>query len=582
MLNTEIMKKRCLFVFFFAIARIVAAQPASGIAPNFTLRDLNGNWHTLYNYLDQGKTVFLDFSAAWCQPCWNFHNTHIFRDLYQQHGPSGMPGVNANTTNDVMVFFIEGEPNNTRNQLYGIAGSGSSQATQGNWVTGTPYPILDTNATTTTALLNAWGVNSYPTIFMICRDRLVYKFNQQPASQLYSAALYGCPNYAPSTTVDAKAVSYKDETYFFCTPDPMVRFQNYSLSSTITSANINIFSNNTQVYTHNWTGNLPPYQIANVQLPPFTANPYSGYRFEVQVTGDSYIANNKSTDSLFWVYSAGNAATLPKTENFDASPLLPYKFRTSSYYVEPVSNSIGTNPVIYVKGTNGQNTRAIRFHNRLLFWYKTLDLVIGNYNTQTTGSPKLEFDVAYAQYNGGENDTLEVLVSKDCGTTWQVAWMKSGNTLATRTPVGNFTDFYPQQASHWRHETVDLSPYKDPNTMIIFRTHCALGNDIWIDNLNLHSTTNINEIAADNAAMNIYPNPVKEDINIELDFAIPTKGDIVITSITGQVFRQLKNLSLTKGINKITIPSQSLSSGLYYVIFKNNETSITRKFMMAR
>lgn len=40
----------------------VHAQLANGsIAPDFTLVDLNGTTHTLYDYLDDGYTVFLDF-----------------------------------------------------------------------------------------------------------------------------------------------------------------------------------------------------------------------------------------------------------------------------------------------------------------------------------------------------------------------------------------------------------------------------------------------------------------------------------------------------------------------------------------
>ena len=38
------------------------AQITNGsTAPNFILDDLNGNEHKLYNYLDQGKYVILDF-----------------------------------------------------------------------------------------------------------------------------------------------------------------------------------------------------------------------------------------------------------------------------------------------------------------------------------------------------------------------------------------------------------------------------------------------------------------------------------------------------------------------------------------
>ena len=51
------------------------------------------------------------------------------------HGPAGMPNVSASTTDDVMVFFIEGD----ESSLAALQGGSGSQ---GDWITGTPYPII--------------------------------------------------------------------------------------------------------------------------------------------------------------------------------------------------------------------------------------------------------------------------------------------------------------------------------------------------------------------------------------------------------------------------------------------------------
>ena len=104
------MKKLLIAIIVLLSFNNVQAQLANGsIAPDFTLVDLNGTTHTLHDYLDNGYTVFLDFSAVWCGPCWSYHISHALSNLYENHGPTGFPNVSPNTTNDVMVFFIEGD-----------------------------------------------------------------------------------------------------------------------------------------------------------------------------------------------------------------------------------------------------------------------------------------------------------------------------------------------------------------------------------------------------------------------------------------------------------------------------------------
>jgi thiol-disulfide isomerase/thioredoxin len=67
--------KKSLLLLSFVLAGcfgVLAQMPNGSTAPNFTVVDINGNSHNLYSLLDQGKTVYLDFFATWCSPCWNY------------------------------------------------------------------------------------------------------------------------------------------------------------------------------------------------------------------------------------------------------------------------------------------------------------------------------------------------------------------------------------------------------------------------------------------------------------------------------------------------------------------------------
>ncbi|WP_430402598.1 T9SS type A sorting domain-containing protein [Fluviicola sp.] len=144
------------------------------IAPNFTLTDINGNSHTLYDYLDAGKTVYIDFFACHCPFCWNYHNSNSLSNLYDQYGPN-------TPTDDVFVFAIEYDPNNGNNEFYGISGN-----TQGNWVAGTNYPQINPEGAARTSIISNYAVNYYPLIYAICPDRTITEIGKKTTSQLYA------------------------------------------------------------------------------------------------------------------------------------------------------------------------------------------------------------------------------------------------------------------------------------------------------------------------------------------------------------------------------------------------------------
>jgi len=56
------MNRICIlfFALFFLYGCVMAQLPPGTLAPNFTGTDLDGNTWTLYDILDEGKSVLLD------------------------------------------------------------------------------------------------------------------------------------------------------------------------------------------------------------------------------------------------------------------------------------------------------------------------------------------------------------------------------------------------------------------------------------------------------------------------------------------------------------------------------------------
>ncbi len=108
-------------------------------------------------------------------------------------------------------------------------------------------------------------------------------------------------------------------------------------------------------------------------------------------------------------------------------------------------------------------------------------------NTASYNSLTLTFDVAYQPYSlTSYIDSLQVLVSTDCGNTFSPIYTKWGNTLNT-TGIVSTASFIPT-AAQWRTETLNLNAYIGQSIIVSFRNIGRYGNNTYIDNINFNGT----------------------------------------------------------------------------------------------
>ena len=193
----------------------------------------------------------------------------------------------------------------------------------------------------------------------------------------------------------------------------------------------------------------------------------------------------------------------------------------------------------------------------------------------------LSFYMSYAKFaaNSGFSDTLEVLVSGDCGKNFVSVWKKYGDDLATT--VATTSAFVPEFAWQWRKEWVDLSDYTDSTYMVIkFRNISNYENNIYIDNIN------INEIFALDIEENLgleniqlYPNPASDQVN--LSFVAQKAGvwNLELMDIAGKSIWN-KEIQAITGENKMFIDVAGFPRGMYMVKFANEDASKVEKLIL--
>lgn len=293
------------------------------------------------------------------------------------------------------------------------------------------------------------------------------------------------------------------------------------------------------------------------------------------------VSNNNSLDSTeiqgyITVNIPGVGDVLSFGENFDSGAYPPSNLTI-------VNNDGGiTWELDSLASVSGEY--SIKINNLINTNYGSTDELVLPYLDLSTAHPDsnvfMSFKWAYAKSDPTFSDELLVLLSTDCGVNYNQVFYKTQTALATGPT--QTTQFVPD-SSQWRDAYISLNNYRNETYVQLKIVNVTDGgNNLYIDNIYVGdgsiSTTGVNE--ADNQLNNIavFPNPAKDQINIQFSSNSHASVEIIISDING-INLQKEVFIPHKGIVNKSYSMSNMNEGVYFVTVRSNKYTNTKKII---
>lgn len=269
----------CLTLFVFTLSGF--SQPLTPYAPNVVVHDIDGGVHDLYQYLDQNRTVVLEF--------YNSSNTASINSRPGVENLYNTVGLGGDLSHAILSIDLDSTTNT----------EAAFQATHGisSAITDSVQKFLAYNP----------DVNT-PMFIVICPDRLwQVRYGSIFDDETYITSMSSnCPSLSPYA-LDGKILSYfGNPQYCDGATEASFYIQNYSMTDPLTSAKIVATEGGIERGSIVWTGNLEPYEIDTVTIELENIAGIDLITFELEeVNGvaDTYTSNN----SFLQTFNEGRA-----------------------------------------------------------------------------------------------------------------------------------------------------------------------------------------------------------------------------------------------------------------------------------
>tara|TARA_B110000261_G_scaffold141402_1_gene162047 strand:- start:355 stop:867 length:513 start_codon:yes stop_codon:yes gene_type:complete len=169
------------------------------------------------------------------------------------------------------------------------------------------------------------------------------------------------------------------------------------------------------------------------------------------------------------------------------------------------------------------------------------------------------------------------MVSNDCGKTWTTKWAKTGSEL-NYFGTNNQSIIAPAAEDNWNEATVNVDA--TGGVLVKFKVSTGRGNSLWLDDIQVFSTTSTGAELESVSKITTYPNPVNDNLSIDISSDEASSINVKIIDIMGKVIMDLGSKELQTGLNTISVNTSSLASGMYNVEVSSTEGSVVKRIIV--
>lgn len=196
-------------------------------------------------------------------------------------------------------------------------------------------------------------------------------------------------------------------------------------------------------------------------------------------------------------------------------------------------------------------------------------------------SPRLAFDLAYARRSWSDNTRLIVQLSRDCGRTWGIYFVKAGENLAT--VPGIVTNFTPQ-SWEWRRESFKIpASFQNNERMLVrflVRTE-GYHNPLYIDNLNIEKNASNDNEEDSEPGWQLWPVPAGDYLFLSGRLTTGIHPLVYeILDLSGRCLREGRLQTHHDGSFTHHIFLSGLASGTYFLSLRHGPFTWYKKFMV--